>query len=138
VGTLPTLSYSNPSGDGVTWVVTFSGSGVAGGSIADGVYNITLNASAVTNNGVVAVANNDTEGFYRLTGDLAGYSANGNQAAVTAQDLAAFKKYETASQGQNNFKAAFDFLANGSFTAAELTLFKKRETVIYSGFSDTI
>src|SRR5207248_2506343 len=47
VGTLPTLGFTSADG-GVTWVVTFSGNGVVGGSIADGVYDITLNHPAVT------------------------------------------------------------------------------------------
>ena len=47
IGTLPTLNWSSPDG-GTTWIVTFSGAGVAGNSIANGVYNITLNNTAVT------------------------------------------------------------------------------------------
>ena len=46
-GTVPTLSYASPDG-GKTWVVTFSGSGVVGNSIANGAYDITLNSGAVT------------------------------------------------------------------------------------------
>jgi hypothetical protein len=46
VGTLPTLRWQTSDG-GRTWVLTFSGAGVVGGSIADGVYDLTLNATAV-------------------------------------------------------------------------------------------
>ena len=46
-GIVPTISYATID-DGHTWLVTFSGSSVTGNSIADGVYDITLNASAVT------------------------------------------------------------------------------------------
>ena len=43
-GTLPgDISYSTID-DGHTWLVTFSGTNVTGNSIADGVYDITLNA----------------------------------------------------------------------------------------------
>src|SRR5262249_8784180 len=47
VGTLPTLSWSTPD-NGLTYFVTFSGNGVVNGSIADGVYDITLDHTKVT------------------------------------------------------------------------------------------
>jgi hypothetical protein len=55
-------------------VVTFSGAGVSGGSIADGVYDITLNASAVTSDANPAVSSQTraTDTFYRMYGDAQG------------------------------------------------------------------
>src|SRR5262249_25319268 len=51
VGTLPglTLTPLNPDANGrsTQWVVTFSGPSVIGGSIADGVYDLTVAASKV-------------------------------------------------------------------------------------------
>ncbi len=69
VGTLPTLSWASPNG-GTTWVVTFSGSGVSASSIADGVYDITLDGMWVTSQSSgVTVAATRTDTIYRLFGD---------------------------------------------------------------------
>src|SRR5262249_18161116 len=46
-GIVPTVNVSSPDG-GRTWVLSFSGAGTHGGSIADGAYDITLNQSLVT------------------------------------------------------------------------------------------
>ena len=70
VGTLPTLSWSTPDG-GLTWVVTFSGAGVVGGSIADGDYDITVVSTAVHANGQT-MTSDVTNTFYRLFGDTNG------------------------------------------------------------------
>jgi len=77
-GTVPTLNWAavNPNSDGSSsqWVITFSGAGVTGGSIADGVYDITLNASAITSefNPTSTVQPRPTDTFYRLFGDAQG------------------------------------------------------------------
>jgi hypothetical protein len=76
-GTLATLTWTaiNPNADGSStqWVVTFSGAGVLNGSIADGVYNITLNGSAVSADGNPSVTGTSrTDTFYRLFGDATG------------------------------------------------------------------
>jgi hypothetical protein len=76
-GTLPTLTWTaiNPNADGSStqWAVTFSGTGVLNGSIGDGVYNITINGSAVTADGSPTVTGtSQTDTFYRLFGDAAG------------------------------------------------------------------
>ena len=70
VGTLPTLSWSSPDG-GLTWVVSFSGAGVVGGSIADGDYDITVVSTAVHANGQT-MTSDVTNTFYRLFGDTNG------------------------------------------------------------------
>lgn len=75
---MPTLNWAavNPNSDGSSsqWVITFSGAGVTGGSIADGVYDITLNASAITSefNPTSTVQPRPTDTFYRLFGDAQG------------------------------------------------------------------
>jgi hypothetical protein len=42
------ISCSNPSGDGKTWLVTFTGSDIYGGSLPNGVYDLTVYASDVS------------------------------------------------------------------------------------------
>ena len=140
IGTLPTLSYSNPSGDGKTWVIRFSGAGVTAGSIADGVYDITLDAAAVTSSGVVALAGNRTDTFYRLKGDALGFNANGSKATVNNGDITLFKASENKSPGQAGYKPYFDFLGAGSqiINNGDITLFKANENKIWTNFTPTI
>jgi len=136
-----TVGFSNPSGDQKTWVVTFSGSGVVGGSIADGVYDITLNEADVTAvSGGGTLANNRTDTFYRLTGDALGYSANGSKADVSNTDLSLFKLALNKAPGQTGYKAYFDFLGAGldSISNSDLSIFKLRLNKTYTGFSPTI
>jgi hypothetical protein len=72
VGTLPTLNWSTPD-DGTTWIVTFGGSGVVGGSIANGVYDITLDDSLITPvSGDDIMSADAVTTFYRLFGSTTG------------------------------------------------------------------
>ena len=147
VGTLPTLSWSNPSGDGVTWIVTFSGSGVlGGGSIANGVYDITLNntdVSAVSGGGTLA--NPDTETFYRFGGDAQGFASNGDEAVVTTADYNQAKSAFNLGPvpGNGAYRAYFDFTGAGSsdeISTADYNTVKGvfNSGLTYSGFTPTI
>ena len=77
-GTVPTLSWSaiSPDAGGAStqWAVNFSGAGVSGGSIGDGVYDLTLNTSAISveGNPAAAITPRATDTFYRLYGDAQG------------------------------------------------------------------
>lgn len=90
IGIAPTLNWTaiNPNADGsaTQWVVNFSGAGVSGSSIADGVYDITLNSAAVTSdaNSSVNLQPRPADTFYRLFGDAQGTGK------VNAADYGAF------------------------------------------------
>jgi hypothetical protein len=77
-GTIPTLNWAviNPNSDGSStqWAVSFSGAGVAGNSIANGIYDITLNPAYVTSdaNPSVEVQPRGADTFFRLFGDING------------------------------------------------------------------
>ena len=77
-GTVPTLGWAalNPNTDGSStqWVLTFSGAGVIANSIADGVYDLTINSAAVTSdqNPAIAMQSRATDVFYRLFADVNG------------------------------------------------------------------
>jgi hypothetical protein len=131
VGTLPTLNWSTPDG-GITWVVTFSGNGVVGNSIADGVYDITLNHTAVTGSSGQALAADQTDTVYRLFGDLQG---NGT---VNAADTRQLSKAFGTTSGSAGYLAALDYDANGAINAIDSSQFKKRFGTVYSGFTPTI
>lgn len=106
-GTAPDLSWSaiSPDGNGASdqWVVTFGGSSVIGGSIANGVYDITLNTTAVTaeQDPSKSITPRATDTFYRLFGD-----GNGDQ-AVNDTDNTLFQ------EAQSTYNAAFDYNADG-------------------------
>ncbi len=123
-GTLPTLSWASPDG-GTTWVVTFSGSGVSHSSIANGVYNITLNASSVTaNTGGETMSGNDVATFYRIFGDVIG------DGHVTNGDYGEFVSTNTLSTGQSDYLAPFDVDDSGTIDSTDYTAFSADYSVV--------
>jgi hypothetical protein len=131
VGTVPTLSYGSPDG-GLTWVVTFSGAGVVGGSIADGVYDITLNHAAVTDAGGQTLAADRTDVFFRLYGD-----SNGD-GTVNNADTFNLRKTFGLSTGQTGYLAYLDYNGDGTVNNADVFQFRKRFGITYGGFTATI
>jgi alpha-L-arabinofuranosidase len=67
-----TFTYSNPSGDGRTYVLTPTGSNLIGGSLPNGVYEVIVTATDVKDAGGASPTANQTFGFYRLYGDFYG------------------------------------------------------------------
>jgi regulation of enolase protein 1 (concanavalin A-like superfamily) len=117
-GTVPTLTWTaiNPDASGAStqWEVTFSGASVIGNSIANGVYDITLNVSTVSSEAhpTAAVTPRATDTFYRLYGDY-----NGDQ-VVNAIDNLHFKSAITT------YNPIFDYDDNGAVNAADNLHFK--------------
>ncbi len=120
-----------PGSSSRQWAVTLTG-GAAGtlGSIANGEYSITINASAVfaADDGVTQLGAGRADQFYRLFGDI-----NGDE-TVNATDNLQFKQALTI------YNPAFDSNADGSVTAADNLALKKDLTVAYfgDGFVPTI
>jgi RHS repeat-associated protein len=132
-GTAPTLIRTaiNPDANGAStqWVVTFSGSSVVGNSIANGVYDITLNPSAVTSeaNPTAAITPRATDTFYRLYGDY-----NGDQ-VVNATDNLHFKNAITT------YDPIFDYDNNGAVNATDNLHFKASISFVFNAaFTSTI
>ena len=131
-GTIPTLNWTSPDG-GVTWIVTFSGSGVLGNSIADGVYDITLNSADVSAvAGGATLTANRTDTFYRLFGDLTGAKA------VNTIDRIRFNAAFGSSTGASNFLAAFDLDDVGTINTIDRVVFNANSGKSLSGFTTTI
>ena len=134
-GTVPTLSWAPVAGSGNTqWAVTFSGSGVTGGSIANGAYDITIqdpaSITAVSDSQALSLAGSGigsaTQSFYRLFGDI-----NADE-FVNAADNLHFKVALTT------YNAAFDFNGDGFVNASDNLKFKNDLTMNFSGFTPTI
>ena len=133
-GQAPTVSYVSPDG-GFTWVVTFSGTGVTGNSIANGEYQIVLNNSAVLAvTGGGTLASNDTESFYRLFGDTVG---NGHDRVNNTDNLVYLGAFGSRST-QNNFLAYLDYNDDGRINNADNLTYLSAFGVRYLGFAATI
>jgi sugar lactone lactonase YvrE len=127
-GTAPTLNWSTPDG-GITWIVTFSGASVIGNSIANGVYDITLNPTAVTSQAhpTATITPRATDTFYRLYGDY-----NGDQ-VVNATDNLHFKTAITT------YNPIFDYDNNGAVNATDNLHFKASISFVFNAaFTTTI
>ena len=133
-GVVPTISYATID-DGHTWLVTFSGTSVTGNSIADGVYDITLNASAVTadvGSGTLAASQTDT--FFRLFGD-----SNGDASVTSRPDVQNFAASFGSSNTSSAYLAYFDYNADGSITSRpDVQNFATRFGTSLTGFTPTI
>jgi uncharacterized repeat protein (TIGR03803 family) len=137
-GTAPSLAWAaiNPNGDGSStqWVVTFSGAGVTGGSIGNGVYDISLNSSAATSdaNPAVTVQTRPVDTFYRLYGDING------DGRVNNADYAAFLSTNGLKAGQTGFNAGFDSDGDGRVNNNDYAAFLTTNGMKLSGFTTTI
>lgn len=137
-GTVPTLNWAafNPDAGSAStqWVVTFSGAGVVGNSIGDGVYDITLNAAAVTFEAhpTLAAANRATDTFFRLFGD-----SNGD-GRINNGDYAAFLSTSGLRSTQTGFDAAFDSNSDGRINNGDYAAFLTNDGKRLSGFTATI
>jgi endonuclease/exonuclease/phosphatase family metal-dependent hydrolase len=142
-GTVPeTVSASNPSGDGLTWVVSFGGASVVGQSIADGIYDITLTGSAVHDTAVgqtyaqeaavSGAAQNVTNTFYRLFADTSGHET------VNTADGRAFGRAFNSNLGDTAYLAYLDANADGTINTTDARAFGLRFNTTFSGFTPTI
>ena len=140
---MPTLTVA-PQGGGTyatTWIVTFSGAGVTGSSIADGVYDITLTGADVTNSSASQLASNETDTFYRLYGDIAGNSAgtlSSTKHSVNATDFNGFALTFGTRTPNAGYVPGFDFDGNGRMQASDFNAFALNFGKRFSGFTLTI
>ena len=131
-GTVPTLTWTaiNPNSDGsaTQWAVSFSGAGVVGNSIANGVYDITLTSADVTSdaNPSVTLQSRPTDTFYRLFGDING------DGVVNAADNFQFKT------ALSTYNAAFDYNDDGVVNAADNFQFKISQSYNFSASSGVV
>lgn len=124
----PSVLASNPSGDRLTWRLTFSGPATTSfGGLADGIYDLTVDATKVTDAVGNPMAASVTTTFHRLFGDL-----NGDR-RVDSADVAAFSALfgsTTASSGPA-FAWWADSDDNGAINNADLLQLRSRLGVVY-------
>jgi hypothetical protein len=114
-----TFTYTNPSGDGMTWVVMFSGQSTQVGSLADGMYDLIIRGDLVKDQfGQTLQGGDQTVAFHRLFGDVDG------NAIVDALDLHRLRSYLGSRQGDDNFVWWLDF--DGSGTIDEVDALRAR------------
>ena len=90
------------------------------GSIADGRYDLTLHADAVSTGAGGTLESDRTETFFRLYGDLNG---DGRTDFV---DYFQFRSALGSQQGDAHFKAAFDYNGDGRVDFLDLFQFRTR------------
>jgi hypothetical protein len=116
------LTAANPSGDGRTWVLTFSGAGVTGGSLADGVYDLLVKAALVADGSGRTMAGGDyAMALHRLFGD-----GDGDR-DVDSVDSLRFKQAQGSALGDAAYRAWFDFDADGDVDSVDSLRFKQRQ-----------
>jgi hypothetical protein len=105
---------------------------VVNNSIADGVYDITLNAAAVADAAGQALSASRTDTFFRLYGD-----ANGD-GTVNNTDTFRMKSSFLKNAGDAGYLAYFDYNGDGTVNNSDTFQLKKRFLTTYTGFSPTI
>jgi hypothetical protein len=120
VGTI--LQWNNLSGDGRTWVLSFTGPPVLNHSLADGVYDLTIIPAAVhaAGNPAVTMTSNYGVTLYRLFGDI-----DGNM-TVNNGDAFQFNKSYLKNAGDPAYQPSLDWGGDGTVNNGDAFQFNKR------------
>ena len=112
---------------GSIWVVSWNPASpsVVGHSIADGLYEITL-----------ANSGRATDTFYRLFGNVVGYSAS--SAKVNSSDTLQFSHTYLQYSGSPTYNAACDYDANGVVNSSDTLNVSHRYLSVWGSFTPTI
>lgn len=126
VSYVPDVLVENIAGNTVA-TLTFSGTGIIGGSLPDGNYSLTVLDS------VTDIAGNQLDGdedgiaggnrfdnFFRLYGDMTG------DRTVNVFDLLQFRTAYNSSEGDNEFEPALDYNGDLSINVFDLLAFRNR------------
>lgn len=108
------------STDGRTFTVTFSGSAVVGGSLADGRYQLRVRGAGVRDVAGNSLAADQCYNFVRYFGDVDG------DGLVGSADLAAFNTTYGKAATSPAFLWYFDFDGNGAVNNTDYLQFQKR------------
>jgi len=115
-----TLNVANPSRDKMTFVCTFSGSAITGGSLADGIYDLIVDAGLALDRAGNPLGAAFSRTFHRLFGDF-----DGNM-TVNNADYFKFKSTYGRSSGDVLYLRLFDYDDNGVINNSDYFQFKRR------------
>jgi fibronectin-binding autotransporter adhesin len=138
------LTVSNPSGDGMTWVVGFSGTGITAGSLSNGVYTMLANTSLITSmaNPTQEAQARSTDTFARMFGSVAGEVTVSNSTTVTVKAANANSCQAEIGllPGAPTYEAYFDASGAGtrSINASDLSKVEADIGLTYTSFLATI
>ena len=104
---------------GKVLTLTFTGSSIIGGSLADGRYTLMYGSTTLLAAGT-AGQTDETKYLWRLFGDLNG------TASVNAADLTAFNKVYNSRKGMSNYSVYFDYNEDGLIVNGDQTAFMQR------------
>jgi hypothetical protein len=107
-GTPFSLVITNANHDGRTYTIHFAGSGITGGSLADGIYDLTVHGGLVRNARGMIMDGDQTLAFHRLFGDTNG------DGTVDALDMAVLRGALGHTTGQPGYVWWLDYDQNGS------------------------
>jgi uncharacterized repeat protein (TIGR01451 family) len=101
--------------------LTFAGSGILGGSLADGRYTLTIHSNLVHDHqSGLAMAADAVDPFFRLFGDVTG------DGKVDDIDRAAFLAAYRSRRGMANYRWYFDYNADGTIDSVDYFQFQRR------------
>jgi fibronectin-binding autotransporter adhesin len=138
------LTVTNPSGDGMTWVVGFSGTGITAGSLSNGVYTMLANTNLITSmaNPTQTAQARSTDTFARMFGSVAGDVTVSNNTTITvkAANANAAQAEIGLLPGAPNYEAYFDASGAGtrSINASDLSKVEADIGETYTSFLSTI
>lgn len=119
------LAVGNPSGDQRSYLLTFNGSAVVAGSLADGIYDLKVTASAVQDAAGNLLNANYTRRFHRLFGDI-----NGDK-RVNLIDYTRLRTTLGRASGHPLFEEAFDVDASGLVNVTDFGRFRRRFGAVF-------
>jgi glucose/arabinose dehydrogenase len=124
------VATSNPSSDGITWLLSFTGSLVVGGSLADGIYDLTVVASkvhAVDAQGMAMTADHTFE-FHRLFSDANGDGDSDNG------DLVAMRHTYGKAAEDPGYLWYWDYTADGDVDNGDLIQVRSRRGIFFTNY----
>ena len=115
-----TLNITNPTGDGRTYLIRFAGISVVGGSLADGIYDVTVHGSRVRDQFNQTMGEDSSVRFHRLFGDTDG------DRDVDQTDLSRMKQSLGSVLGDKAYVWWLDYNADGAISGGDLVQFMQR------------
>jgi len=119
-GTQYAVTTSNPSGDGLTWVLGFFGPDTIGSSLPDGLYTLRIASGAIVSALGQPLTGDYVVEFRRLFGDLNG------DGDVDNADRVHFMKALASTVSSSRYVAVLDFNGDGVIDDADAKAFNAR------------